>query len=170
MTFLSSPERARWALLHLVVLLLFLCLLPGARAVSLNGAVDNTSLTFTTPTGYWVPEEGTTAKDGVDSLTGQGIGGQVAELRTTVQGPGWLVFWSYMVSGSGSTLVVDGVTVTNLYNVINWSHDGVQLSAGSHQVIWRVPANNTLRLDMISLSSDLTRPLTAVLPGWTWMN
>ena len=142
--------------------------LPTLRGQSINNALDNESLTFTTA-GTWTT--GNFGADGVDCVfAGPGTAALTLELRTTVSGPGWLVFWKYLSSGN-SALLVDGVVVRNYnsYSSTGWSQDSWQITAaGPHEIIWRVLSGGYFRLDGVSWVPDLTIPLESALPGAVW--
>ena len=126
-------------------------------------ALDNTSLNFTT-TGTWTVSA-TGGLNGQDALVSDGS--EVHEVKTTVTGPGWFVFWT-QTGYSGLQVLVDGAAVDGWQSGYSWSQRGYLLPGAEHEVVIRMPAGAKLMLDHLSMVNNLDGPLDGVFPDFTW--
>lgn len=113
-------------------------------AISLNEAVDNAALVFTT--GGDAPWYGQTVtrSPADDDAAASGVIGDygTSELRTTVTGPGTLAF-DWLVSSEANydwfDFLCDGQRLLHKSgtDAENWSQFSVALEAGTHTLVWR---------------------------------
>jgi hypothetical protein len=139
-----------------------LCRAQGG-ALTLNEALDNLSLVFTTGgEGTWNPI--TWTSPGSDVAWAHVVSGDSAWVETELSGPGWISSWN-----AGITVSIDGTAVpTSVGQFLR------ELPAGSHLVRWTVTAavNSAADgwLDGIGWFPFAATPLVNVTPspGVTW--
>jgi M6 family metalloprotease-like protein len=118
------------------------------KLVSLAGAVDNSSLIWTTSgNAGWTGQKAVTF-DGVDAAqSGLITDNQVSTLQTTVVGPGTLTFMWKVSSESGSdflSLYDDGVLQVQISGEVDWAQQVWSIPAGTHVLEWRYQKDGAL--------------------------
>jgi hypothetical protein len=123
----------------------------SAQGDSLNEALDNPGMTFTT--GGETPWKGltTVSHDGTDAASSGVIGdGQMTWMQTTVVGPGYVSFWWKVSSEKACdklSFLIDGVAQYGIFNgnyqtgfisgTTDWELKSYFVPAGSRTLSWR---------------------------------
>lgn len=109
-------------------------------ATSLNSALDNNALTFSTSgSADWVGQQQTYYYNGAAAQSGYITHNQESIMTTSVTGPGSLSFW-WKVSSEANfdrlRVYVDNIEVDNISGEINWQLKNLNIPAGTHVVKW----------------------------------
>jgi hypothetical protein len=143
-------------------------------SLSLNDALDNHSLTFSTGgSAAWFPQTATYTYDYAAAQSGAISHGQTSWLQTTAPGPGKLWF-SWKVSSEANKdflkVYVDGNLVEQISGEVNWTARSVKLAAGSHTVRWEYVRDasgeggaNCAWLDKVSVTPAYA-PISPIFP------
>ncbi len=115
--------------------------LSGAPVITLNQALDNTKLSFsTTGNANWYGESATYYYGGSAAQSGAITHNQYTDLQTTVVGPGTLTFYWKVSSEAGYDfldLYIDATNPNWISGEMDWNKMTVAIPAGIHTITWR---------------------------------
>jgi hypothetical protein len=121
---------------------------PSAPTVSLNTALDNSALTFTTGgDGNWAGESTTFYYGGSAAQSGAITDDQSSWLQTTVSGPATLSFYWKVSSESGYDYLnvsLDGGEQDAISGTQDWQLKTVTIPAGNHTIRWNYSKDYSL--------------------------
>ena len=108
--------------------------------LTLNQALDNTGLTFSTSgTVNWFPQTGTWYYGGSAAQSGAITNSQSSTLQTTVVGPGTITF-SWRVSSESNydylNVYLDTTLSDRISGIQAWAPKTVSVPAGTHSIKW----------------------------------
>jgi exo-beta-1,3-glucanase (GH17 family) len=113
--------------------------------LTLNQALDNNSLSFTTgPGAYWFPETATYEFGGSAARSGDVGENEATWLQTTVTGPGTLSFWWKVSSEADNDyldLFVDSENPASISGEVDWVQQTVAIPPGLHTITWEYSKN-----------------------------
>jgi hypothetical protein len=113
---------------------------PGVPTITLNQALDNMALSFSTSgNANWFGEATTWQYGGSAAQSGEVNDSQASRLQTTVTGPGTMTFYFKVSSETyydGLGWYLDGVWVEGWSGEKDWTQYTLNISAGSHTVLW----------------------------------
>ncbi len=116
--------------------------------ISINEAVDNSTLTFTSAgTQPWMGQT-TTYYYGGDAAQSGAIGdAETSSFQTTVTGPGDLSFYWKVSSESGFDFLnfyVDNVSQYDITGSVDWQQKSLSIASGTHTLRWTYSKDGTL--------------------------
>jgi hypothetical protein len=166
----SAAFSFRFTALPLFLLLLSLLVWPGkVSAQNFQAALDNPDLTFTAAPGTWaeIPASGVYGSSYLRSIANPSA---AVQLATSVNGPGYIVFWAVRYSGyTQSELLINGAAAATVDAYSNtWRQYVAPLAAGVNSIVWRIPASTSHQIDYVRVHSSSAATLEQVLPGTVW--
>ncbi|MFH1595911.1 MAG: C10 family peptidase [Pseudomonadota bacterium] len=112
----------------------------GVPIITLNQALDNNRLSFTTGgSDSWFGQDTTWYYGGSAALSGAILDGQTSWLQTTVQGPGTMTFYWKISTGSGDWFrwYLDSVGLWQAGGTSDdWYPATIKVPAGTHTIRW----------------------------------
>ena len=123
----------------------------SGSSISLNTALDNTALSFTTGgSASWFGQTGEYYTGGSSAKSGSISHNQSSWLQTTVSGAGTLSFWWKTSSESGYDklhLYVDGVELTSISGQTSWQSCAIEFESGTHTVRWSYEKDGSVNIE-----------------------
>jgi hypothetical protein len=120
----------------------------GAPSITLNQALDNTRLSFTTSgNANWYGEDSTWYYGGSAAQSGAITDSQYTDLQTTVVGPGILTFYWRVSSEEGwdfLDLYIDSTNTDWLSGEVGWTKVTKTIPAGIHTITWKYSKDESL--------------------------
>ena len=146
-----------------------------AAGMTLQTALDSTTLSFTSGGGSSWFGQTTITHDGVDAVQSGALGNsQTNWLQTTVTGPGTISFWWYASSEQNwdfLEFMIDGDVVGSMSGTNNvWTSKSFEIStSGTHTLLWRYRKDGSQYrgLDAGFVDQVTWTPSVVSAPVWT---
>jgi photosystem II stability/assembly factor-like uncharacterized protein len=153
-------------------------IVPGGSVITLNDALDNSILNFSTG-GYedWFGQSSIYYYGGSSAQSGDIFNDEDTYLQTTISGPGNLTFYWKVSSEYGYdylSLYIDGELKNKISGDIDWCQESHYLSSGSHMVKWVYEKDESVHLgsdcgwiDKVYFTGSVTPTITIIKPNGT---